>query len=650
MRIKALRVQNYRCIQDTHPFSLGDVTCLVGKNESGKSSILEALYKLNPVERDRAAFSLFDYPRMAVGAYKERHETQPDTVVTAVFDLDDADLAAVAKAVGIDPFVSREIEVSKGYDNKRRILMNIDERAIVDHFVRGMGFNAFELQQVRGPETVRDLVIKLAGMERRSEKQTALLERLHAAFPTASATQTIFQQVLSRLPRFVLFTEYYRLPGRVAIDELRERERAGTLTGNDRVFLALLALADSTLEQLQAMSYAEQVILELEAIGGRLTEQIVEYWSTNKDLTVEFRIDQGKPGDPPPFNAGQIFSTRIRDQRHRMTVPFDERSKGFIWFFSFLVWFSQMRKSYGENLILLLDEPGLTLHGKAQSDLLRYMKEKLAPHYQVIYTTHSPFMIDPDKLEWVRTVEDREEKGRPVGTRVGDKTMTSDKDTLLPLQAALGYDIASWFFGAQTKVVAVPELSHVLYLKWFSAELRRRGLQGLDSRWTISPVGGLTKVASLVTLLYGRRDNVALVTDYAGVDASTMERLRHRELLSEAHVLTPGQYLDRPEADLEDLIGREAFVELVNRAYGLKEWSALPPTRVNGAPPRVVEETTAHFRKLDYPPFDRMVPASYLINHGEELRNQLPGLDAAVLRFEDLMRDLNRLLGEAQAE
>src|SRR4029079_11487835 len=139
--------------------------------------------------------------------------------------------------------------------------------------------------------TIRDVVIKLAGLERRSEKQASLLEQLHRVFPAASATQTIFQLVLNRLPKLVLFTEYYRLPGRVAINDLRERERAGTLTGDDRVFLALLDLASSNLAQLESLGHAEQIIMELEAIGGRLTDQIIEYWSTNKDLTVEFRID-----------------------------------------------------------------------------------------------------------------------------------------------------------------------------------------------------------------------------------------------------------------------------------------------------------------------------------------------------------------------
>ena len=125
--------------------------------------------------------------------------------------------------------------------------------------------------------------------------------------------------------------------------------------------------------------------------------------------------------------------TRIYNTRHRATVNFDERSTGFIWFFSFLIWFSQVKKNYGENIFLLLDEPGLSLHPRAQKDLLRYINEKLRPNHQVIYTAHSPFMIDIDHIFSLRTVEDtvlvEQENGRTVekilGTKVGQKNIKS---------------------------------------------------------------------------------------------------------------------------------------------------------------------------------------------------------------------------------
>ena len=93
-----------------------------------------------------------------------------------------------------------------------------------------------------------------------------------------------------------------------------------------------------------------------------------------------------------------------------MTVPFDDRSKGFVWFFSFLAYFSQIERG-DRDLVLLLDEPGLSLHAKAQGDFLRLIENRLAPKHQVVYTTHSPFMIDARKLDRIRTVEDVDGKG-----------------------------------------------------------------------------------------------------------------------------------------------------------------------------------------------------------------------------------------------
>ncbi|GMA74681.1 hypothetical protein GCM10025880_10980 [Methylorubrum aminovorans] len=119
-----------------------------------------------------------------------------------------------------------------------------------------------------------------------------------------------------------------------------------------------------------------------------------------------------------------------------MTVPFSERSAGFIWFFSFLVKFAQVSKR-GGNQILLLDEPGLTLHGKAQADLLRYFADRLLPKHQVVFSTHSPFMVPPDDLTLSRIIEDQVEQKRPgfwttKGTKVRGDVLATDPDTLFP--------------------------------------------------------------------------------------------------------------------------------------------------------------------------------------------------------------------------
>jgi predicted ATPase len=90
-------------------------------------------------------------------------------------------------------------------------------------------------------------------------------------------------------------------------------------------------------------------------------------------LEVRFEALPGRSQDPAPFNSGTIFHTRIYNRLHRMTVPFDERSAGFTWFFSFLVQFTGIREKH-KNLLILLDEPGGSLHGKAQQELASFLR------------------------------------------------------------------------------------------------------------------------------------------------------------------------------------------------------------------------------------------------------------------------------------
>jgi predicted ATP-dependent endonuclease of OLD family len=327
-----------------------------------------------------------------------------------------------------------------------------------------------------------------------------------------------------------------------------------------------------------------------------------------------------------------------------MTIRLDERSAGFIWFFSFLVWFSEVTRQYGENLVVLLDEPGLSLHARAQSDLLRFIKEELLAKYQVIYTTHSPFMIDSADLLSCRTVEDASGPNDEVlGTKVGDDVLSTDVDTVFPLQAALGYDITqSLFVGEHCLLVEGP--SDLLYLNWFSNELRHRKRIGLDHRWTITPCGGITKVSGFMTLFGGSKLHVAVLTDYAEGVKKKVRDLRESELLQEGHVITADMFVPGAgEADIEDVIGREMYVALVNSALELKGKKCLGATRPAGAPERVVVEVETHFKTLGAgdPEFDHFGPARFLVESGA---GALPGMEAALDRFEDLFCKVNELL------
>lgn len=132
-----------------------------------------------------------------------------------------------------------------------------------------------------------------------------------------------------------------------------------------------------------------------------------------------------------------LLQIRVRNQRHRVSVPFDERSRGFVWFFSFLAYFTNLEQNSDSELILLLDEPGLSLHARAQEDLLRLIDDQLAPSHQVIYTTHRPFMVSAGHQDRVRTVIDQDRAGAKVSADI----FQADEDTAFPLLAAMGIEL-----------------------------------------------------------------------------------------------------------------------------------------------------------------------------------------------------------------
>lgn len=399
MRLKTLRIQNYKCIDDSGEFSLAPVSCLVGKNESGKSAILQALYRLKPVEKEEEEFDeLQEYPRKGLTDYEGIREENPANVLTTIWEIEEKDEKAIQDKFGLFPLKTKTVNVTKGYENKRYWTAEVDEQKVLKHYLKQLGSESGEITEGTKVHNLGELISQLENIKTPSEEQSKILGFVKKNIPEGNLSQAVNNFLATLLPTFLHFADYQKMAGRVALNLLNQHITAKQLSFSEKVFLALLDLAGTTPKEIQELGKLEHLIAKLEGVSNKLTQEIFEYWSQNEYLRVNFRFESARPEDPPPYNNGYIFMTRIENTRHQVSVSFEEQSSGFVWFFSFLAWFSQVKKNYGSNLLLLLDEPGLSLHAKAQADLLRYINEKLKPHFQVIYTTHSPFMVDPENI------------------------------------------------------------------------------------------------------------------------------------------------------------------------------------------------------------------------------------------------------------
>lgn len=653
MKLKTVQVTKYKCVEDSKPWRVDKVTCLVGKNEAGKSALLEALYKLNPVEPEDGSFQEEDYPRRFVVTDEGADDLKSAPAVTTQWELEETDWKLIESE--LPKLVLKKdslVTIVRGYDNVTKWAVDADEAATVKALIAGSNFDAIEKAAVGDPNTIQQLMQKLQGMAGATAKHQTLLQNLTTKYDGGTAGSAVAKVLDSVFPKFLYFTEYQKLPGMVSINDLVQRENNNNLTFGLRIFQALLALVNSDAETIAESGRSEQLITRLEGVSNRLTREIFEYWRQNQHLRVEFRCDAGRTDDDPPFNDGWVFSTRIRNDRHEASVNFDKRSSGFIWFFSFLVWFSQVKRNYGDRLIILLDEPGLTLHGNAQKDLLRYINEKLSP-YQVIYSTHSPFMIDVENIFSLRTVEDivkkeeanGEEKITILGTKVGERIFSRDKDTILPLQGMVGFDLAqTMFVGPYVFVIEGP--SEAAYIHWFSRQLVGAGQKGLDIRWAPCPAESASKVSSFVTLFSGRGLKIAVLLDYHEGQKKMVKNLEDSKLLEDGHLLKTTDFLEQDEADIEDVIGWELYAALVNDALRIPEGHRLPAEKPDDCAVRIVKEVEKRAKLLPpgVPDFGHYVPAEYLNQLSQEEVAQLPGLQGALDRFEALFERLNQLI------
>ncbi len=644
--VKLIRAHatNYRNIIDSNPVDIGQSTCLVGKNEAGKSAFLKALEGLRSTDKSFVDYGkVTNYPRRAYADYAKNHGDHEAEVMSTIWELDEADVAAITAVLGAKALKSQTLEIFKTYEQTVATWnVPLDETAVIAHLVEAHGLTTEERTLLAGATSTARVATLLEETDGRSDGQQSLLETING-FRENDAELKALDILNSRMPRFMYFSHYDRMSGEVSIEKLAQNKSKGIeIPHGDRVFLDFLEYAGTTLEDLASTNQFEELNAKCEAAALRITDQIFDYWTQNDELKIKVVLSEGKSGDPAPFNSGPIARARVENGLHGVTVPFSERSAGFIWFFSFLVKFAQIRKTHG-NVILLLDEPGLTLHGTAQLDLLRYFAEEIAPNHQLIWSTHSPFMVPPNDLASVRTVEDVVEtdtRGRKksIGTKIRSDVLTTDPQTNFPVFGAMGFEITqTLIIGKNTLLVEGP--SDILYLQVASAALKSAGRAHLAARWAVCPSGGIDKVLPFVKLFFGNKLNIAVLTDFDRGQRRKLDDLYRAELLEKERIILATEIAEKEEADIEDFFAPQLFVDLVNATYGLKGENLLTVEKLDAADAgtcRIVKKAEAYFRVLpaDIPEFSHYEPAAYLLQHPKMLSGSSKAVKDTLDRFE----------------
>lgn len=593
MRLTGARVQNYRSIVDSGWFNIENLkTILVGPNEAGKTVILRALEQINPAKDVPAFKPLRDYPRSKYNADIQSRRLNPSDipVVSAKFSLEEED-----KKLVDEMFLDAEYIVTRFLDNhiEEDFKNGTDLEVVTDNIFASLERLASHVDKDNAEggsdrNSVADILRVLISMREnyRPTNHEESLEfvgrmlsdlefdivrehlsnveeyrRLTYCLQTEKLKHSALKELHERLPKFVYFDSYFQVHPNIHLQFLADRvdlQQTDTMKfdyGN-LCLLKLLGfsardLSDLALSDIQSDDHdsfeeyrtsLDERDQQLNAASVRLTNEIKRAWRPDprraEAATLRLRAD------------GQYLKVVVEDDLG-IEIELDQRSAGYQWLVSFFVVFFAETDGKHKNAILLLDEPGLSLHGLKQREFRSTISE-LAEKNQTLYTTHSPFLVGPDELGLVRVVELTD---RGTGTIVHQNVIGNDPAAIFALQVALGYDLAQSLF-MHRKNLVLEGLTDYWYFDSTTRLLAADGESKISEKISLVPAGSASKIAYLASILCANKLNVAALidSDNAGNMAAQQEilvsQLGNKKIIRTSDVCQDD--VDFPE--IEDLL------------------------------------------------------------------------------------------------
>jgi predicted ATP-dependent endonuclease of OLD family len=502
-KLLKFRVKNFKSISDSGWIEVGDCNCLVGVNEAGKTNILLALWKLKPANNE-PIIPLVDYPRKK---YVDYEETNGEEIfIEAIFEFGEDLSRELRRHLGNSEELYKQIEISRDFSGK--------------HYIT---FVASELKDVEITDEIHELIVE-------------------------------------SIPNFVYYSDYGNLDSEIylphVIDnferkDLGEKERAKSRSL--KVLFEFVKLKPKEILELGIESSTHhnhgrpnevQIDNEreqkkkreilLQSASNKLTEDFKEWW---KQGNYRFRFQAD----------GNHFRIWVSDDIRTEEIELEGRSRGLQWFFSFFLVFLVESKDSHSNCILLLDEPGITLHPTAQFDLLQFFNS-LANENQLLYTTHSPFLVNPDNLADVKAVfiDDKGLSFVSADLRRNDKVA---EKSIYPIHAAIGLTVSdTLFLGCQPILVEGP--SDQIYLQLIKNTLLSKGRYKNNKEMVFIPTGGVKGMATVISIVTGRDNSLPFVV----LDADTPGRDKEKSLKK-------GNYKDEPNKIIlvSDILGEGEF-------------------------------------------------------------------------------------------
>ena len=385
--------------------------------------------------------------------------------------------------------------------------------------------------------------------EEESERKVAEIIKTYRSQHTS---EILGKKYFEYCPVIELFEDFSSLlPNRIDMEDI--------ITGNENVegykaarnFLTIAKLDYSFFQQPSSRILKQKI----ENLNQTLTLNFQDFWQQsigrNNKIKIQFELDHysasfgSKAGKP-------YLEFWIKDEGERLYPK--QRSRGVRWFLSFYMELKAAASLSNKPMILLVDEPGVSLHARAQEDVLKVF-EDIRERIQVIYTTHSPHLVDINKLHRVLAVQRDDLDSLRSNTRILDPlSLTSaTPDTLTPLQSIMGNPLVAEGFSSDRLNLIVNDLGTFYML---TAVLQITGYTGKIS---LIPSTDVSSIPLMCNIMMGWGLRFAVVLFNNEVERKMDEFLRQNMFRTNSNDGEMIITLDESILNSEDLLSTLDF-------------------------------------------------------------------------------------------
>lgn len=398
-----------------------------------------------------------------------------------------------------------------------------------------------------------EFVFEGMSIDNATQAATKEVQSLKEFYSSAELAEEIFKIV----PDFELFEDFSSLlPNRIDLEDIIKANKRAEGYKAAINFLTITGLEYSFFQQPSSRILKQKI----ENLNGELTLNFQDFWRQNvgKNHKIKINFELSHYDHTIPEKSGKPFiEFWIKDEQERLYPK--QRSRGVRWFLSFFLELkaTAMDKSQ-RNKVLLIDEPGVSLHARAQEDVLKVFDD-IREQIQIVYTTHSPHLIDVNKLYRIlavqRAVEDDMKSETLVYSARSLKSATAD--TLSPIYSTMGARLSQQEIIKSSNNVIVKDLASFYFLKAVTA------LTGFEKECYFLPASGADSIPTMVNILIGWGIDYIILNFGNAQEKAIHEQLRKEQYDNKIDLAKKQMLFLDEYQDTEDLFSTIDFKKFV---------------------------------------------------------------------------------------